>query len=279
MHKKDLIVGLKSLTSNISRSISGLRDYQWWLGQYAFAKYLIHYLENLNIPFDEKYDFWRIEDYLPELLVDAFEKLRTETDEATTKFREDYVAETGHEVPNITDIGTSNLLDQSSAIQTTLCFMLRDITGEKWVENKIDSYCRAQQHVLQQTFDKFLRRVYRTGLSKMIADTGSGMSGKFGETELRTFCTAGRIMFTFSRLIDKNKKSDYEKDGKQICNEHSVSFVAEEGDPLCLSAGVQSVYCDFRTSLDLIEDVIGGWSKDRKEQKKLIKANEKVSIF
>lgn len=74
------------------------------------------------------------------------------------------------------------------------------------------------------------------------------MSGKFGETELRTFITAGRIMFTFAR----RKKGE------------SVSFIGEEGDPLCLSAGLQSVQTDFRTALDIIEDVIKHWPQDQK---------------
>lgn len=270
MHKKELISGLIRFVGT---------DQCRWNGQKIFAKFLVQYLKNFYIPSDEKYDFWDIEPHLPELMVDAFEQLRTSTDKEIAVLRQKYEAETGHKVPNITDLGVSNLFDQSSAVQTTLGFMLKEITGRDWVEHKIDTYCNAQKYVLQQTFDKFLRLVYRRGLGEMTdkCDT-RGMSGKFGETEFRTFVMAGRIMFTFARRIDKRKDSCFKKDGELFCNEWSVSFVGEEGDPLCLSAGIQSVYADFRTSLDMIEDVVKHWPSDPKEQKKLYKGNAKVSI-
>lgn len=275
MHKRELIAKLISFAAAVPTRTSGPQ----WKGQVAFASFLVYYLKNLNIPSDEKYDFWSIEPYLPELMVDAFEQLRTSKDEQVAQFRKKYEEETGHEVPNITDLGASDILDQGSAVQTTLGFMLKDITGHDWVEHKIETYCNAQKYVLQQTFDKFLRLVYRRGLGEMIDKcTKKGMGGKFVGTELRTFVMAGRIMFTFAKRIDKSKESHYKDGDNVICNEHSVSFVGEDGDPLCLSAGIQSVYADFRTSLDMIEDVIKWWPQDAKEQKKMYKADAKVGM-
>lgn len=272
MHKKELIGNLRKFIETYNN-----KGESRWKGQYAFTSFLIYYFENLSIPHDEKYDHWRIEPYLPELMVDAFEQLRTGKDKET--FRKLYVAETGHEVPNITDLGKSNILYQSSAVQTTLGFMLKEVTGSAEIEHQIDTYCKAQYYVLQQTFDKFLRLVYRRGLYELIDKCNkSGMSGMFGKTELRTFMTAGRILFTFARRIDKNKGSYYKKGDELYCNERSVSFVGEDGDPLCLSAGLQSVFADFRTSLDLIEDVIKRWPADINKQKKLYKADNKVTI-
>lgn len=279
MHKKDLVKKLKSLVLKIKGSINGANNHQLWKGQLAFASFLISYLENLTIPHDEKYDHWRIEPYLPQILVDAFEQLRTGTDEETARFRKDYETETGHPVPNITDIGQSRELDRCLTIQSTLGFMFKELTGEAWVENKIDAYCNAQQYVLQHTFDKFLRMVFSRGLYEIVdKDSQRGMSGKFGETELRTYVCAGRVMFTFARLIDKDKEGYYKKDGELYSNEDSVSFVGEDSDPLCLSAGIQSIQANFRTSLDMIEDVIKNWPTDIKEQKKVYMANKSVSM-
>ena len=200
MHKKELIKGLRSKLLKIQGQINGHNDHWWSLGQKAFAEFFRNYLEKLSIPHDEKYDSWMIEHYLPELAVAAFEKLRTGTDEETVRFREQYESETGHEIPNITDLGESSILHQGSAVQTTLGFMLKDITGCDWLESKIDAYCNAQKYVLQQTADKFLRRVYWNGTYEMVDKCKSrGMSGKFGETELRTYICGGRIMFTFAR--------------------------------------------------------------------------------
>ena len=275
MHKRDLISGLKAFLLGSA----GRGDGPSWKGQRVFATFLISFLEKLSIPSDEKYDTWQIEVHLPQLMVDAFEQLRTGTDSETVSFREEYEADVGHEVPNITELGKSNIVDQALTVQTTLGYMLREATGLDWIEKEIDSYCNAQNHVLQQTFDKFLRLVYRRGLGDIINNTNaSGMSGKFGDTEFRTLVTAGRIMFTFARHIDKSKPSHYKKKGELYCNEWSVSFVGEDGDQLGLSAGIQSVYADLPLAMSIIEEVIKNWPSDTEEQKKVYKANRKVSM-
>ena len=90
-----------------------------------------------------------------------------------------------------------------------------------------------------------------------------------------------RAWTTFARR-EKGKTGVY-ANGKLVhtlpYQEDSVSFVGEDGDPLCLSAGLQSVQTDFRIALDMIEDVIKHWSSEKKEQKKLYKANTNVSIL
>ncbi|KKP97905.1 MAG: hypothetical protein UR99_C0005G0001 [Candidatus Moranbacteria bacterium GW2011_GWD2_36_12] len=71
-----------------------------WKGQRAFAEFLLDYLQNLSILHDEQYDFWRLEPHLPQLLVDAFEELRTGTSEATIKHRKAYEKDAEHPVRN-----------------------------------------------------------------------------------------------------------------------------------------------------------------------------------
>lgn len=256
MKKKELIKKLEAFACGEKAK---------WQGQRAFAGFLIEYLKRLSIPYDEKYDFWRIDDYLPKLLVDAFEQLRIGMDEITVRFRDLYQGETGCEVPNITDLGESHIIEQGSAVQTTLGFMIRDITGHEWLATKIDTYCNAQKYVLQQTFDKFARRVYRNGLYDIVME-GGGMSGKFGQTELRTFITGGRVIFTFARPQGKDKQ------------EFSVSFVGEDGDRHLLSAGLQSVYADFKTALDMIEDIITNYPADAEKLKKIFGRKKGVTL-
>lgn len=279
MHKKDLIKGLAKFVDTYEAvRQSGVR----WKGQRAFANFLIYYLGNLEIPHDEKYDFFNIEPHLPELMVDAFERLRLDADPVTANFRKEYEEETGHEVPNVTDLGASHILDQGSAVQTTLGFMLREITRLDWVASQIDAYCNAQKYVLKQTFDKFLRLVYRRGLYALTDECGCPMSGRFGETELRIGFCGGRIMFTFARRKE-GETIFYGQDGKVFhrlpYQEDSVSFVGDDSDPLCLSSGLQSVYADFRTALDLIEDVVKGWPHDANQQALIFKKNGNVSFI
>ena len=274
MHKRELIARLGSFAEPVWTT-----DMMRWKGQKSFAKYLIYYLTKLEIPSDEKYDFWRIEPYLPQILVDVFEELRTANDPRVVEFRKMYEDETGHEVPNIPDVGETRLLERGSAVQTTLGFMMREIFGGEWLEKEIEAYCNAELYVLQQTFDKFIRLVYRKGLYDFVDKSPKrGMSGKFGETELRTFIMAGRVMFTFARKIDKKRPGIFEKGGKIYSNENDISFVGEDGDSLGYSAGIQSLNTDFLTALDMMNDVIKGWPAEAGKQWKIHKGGN-VSIL
>ncbi len=270
MRKQELIDRLKMYLLNKGNE---------WRGQGSFTLFLIRYLENLRIAHDEKYDSWNIMPYLPEIMVAAFEQLRTGSDEETVRFRKMYEGEVGHDVPNITDIGESDMLNQGSAVQTTLGFMLTNVLEGDWIRGEIDAYCNAQKYVLQQTFDKFLRRVYYKGLYEIIDKCKqAGMSGEYGDTCFRTLVTGGRIMFSFTRKIDQKEGGvTVTKDGIEHA-EKSVSFVAEDGDPNAFSAGLQSIYCDLITAMSLIEDVINHWPLSPKEQKEAHKVNAKVSL-
>lgn len=231
----------------------------------AFLPYFAEYLERLKIPYDEKYDFWRIDDYMPEIIVAAFEQMRTGTDPLAQKYAARYKAQmSGEEVPNITDLGTTYGLEQVSAI-SSIASDIATLMAQPWLKDKIETYCFGQRTVLQQTFDKFSRRVYQRGLSKIVGSFGGrGMNGKFGKTELRKYDLAGRIMFTFAR-----KKGD---------EEVNVSFVGEDGDPLLLSAGEQSCNASFREALDMIEEVILRWPLEPLLQKKIFKGNSDVKL-
>lgn len=262
MHKKELIQALRAFINTWGNG-HGNRG---WKGQRPFARYLIHYLEDLTIPSDEEYDFWRIEDYLPQILVDAWDSFRTSSDHTAVVQRENYKEELEHEVPNITDLGASPLSDQTHAVQTILGFMIRDITDNQWIEGAIDEYVNAELHLLQQRFDKFLRKVYKNGMFKIIKECSMrGMSGTFGDTELRTYVIAGRTMLTFAR--------------KQEDEEISFSFVSDDVDPNGLSAGIQSVYADLLNCLGMIDDVINNWPSDPVEQERVFKTNEEVSLI
>ena len=250
--------------------IKGLRKYLIvgdirWKGQRSFAEFLIEYLMRLDLSYHEQYDFWHIDPYIPQIMLDAFEELRTGTDDWVVGHRKHYEKDAGHPVPNITDIGASNMFHQCSAIQTTLGFMLKEVMEDNYVELRVDAYCNAQDHVIQQYFDKFLREVYCKGLREIIEKSKvRGMEGRFGKTELRAFPLAGRLMFTFAR-----------KKGK---GEIRASFIMEDGDPQGYSGGLNSYNTNFIQCLDLISDVIRYWPATSKEQRTVFKSNPKVTL-
>ena len=234
-----------------------------WKGQRAFAAFLLEYLQKLSIPADEEYDFWQLDKYMPQLLVDAFEELRSGTSEYVLRHRKAYEEDAEHSVPDILNINGGNIFDRQGAIQTTLGFLMRDLTGNDYIEKAIDSYCRAQDYMLQATFDKFLRSVYRKGMFHLIEKSNlKGMNGKFGSVKVLTFSMCARTQIQFDHA-----------DGEQ-----SVSFMMEEDDPLAYSAGIQSVYTDVHTGCAMIEEVIKNWPAESELQQKMFTPNEKVTL-
>lgn len=236
-----------------------------WKGQEAFAVFLLEYLQNLSISSDEQYDFWQLDQFLPQLLTDAFEELRIGTDEYIAKHRDAYEKETEHCVPEIlnVNIGGSGVHHRQSAIQTTLGFLMKDLTGNEYLEGRIDAYCHVQDTMLQTVFDKFLRHVYRVGMFDLINECNfKGMNGKFGSVTVLTFSMCGRTQIQF----------DHE-DGKQ-----SVSFMTEEGDNLAYSAGLQSIYADVHTGCAMMEEVINNWPREEESQRQMFVSNENVTL-
>jgi hypothetical protein len=232
-------------------------------GEVAFAQFFHWWLGKLTIPSDEKYDFYQIEHYLPQLAVDAWEAMRTGTDEVTLLYRQRYEQSTSRSPVNLMELG-ENILEQVSGI-TVLRYVLSAIVDGDWIRDKVDAYCHAQSTALQGMFDKFLRLVYGQGLFEIIRDESErGMKGKFGSTELRTFVMAGRTMFTFARP---------KKKGTEV----SISFVAGDDDNLGLEAGIQSVEANLPTAFNMIEDVIARWPKTQEERIAIFKGNSKVA--
>lgn len=254
MKKKDLISKL--------RKHLAIGEFKW-KGQEVFAAFLLEYLQNLSIPADEKYDFWNLNHHIPQLLVDAFEELRIGTSEYALRYRKEYEQDTEHPVPEILNINGGNIYNRQSAIQTTLGFLMRDLIDDMHICHAIESYCYAQDHLLQTTFDKFLRHVYRGGMFDLIDKCElKGMNGKFGSVKVLTFSMCGRTQIQFDHA-----------DGEQ-----SVAFMMEEDDPLAYSAGIHSVHTDVHTGCAMIEEVIKNWPAESELQQQMFAANGKVTL-
>ena len=252
-----------------------------WKGQKTLMRFFAGWLDRLEVAQDAKYDFWQIDSYVPQLIVDALDDLRNGTDEFCAGFRTTYVAETGHDVPDVTDLGASDLLDQTMLVQT-VGFSLRDGMGLDHIERSFDAYANAQRYVLQHTFDKFVRLVYRQGLCELIdASRHRGMSGRFGKTDLRSFVMAGRVMLTFARRR-RGVTTVSDATGAERLRlpyvETSVSFVAEQDDKNGLSAGIQSTQATLIEAMTMIDDVINHWPTSKMERSKIYRHSKDVCI-
>lgn len=257
MKKSDLVVALRNFTE-MKRGTC--------IGQNTLAYFLAHWFDRLEIPADTEYDFWQIDNRIAQLLVSAIEELRTSEALSTRGLRERYELETGHLIPDPMDI-TGNGVDQVLFVQS-LISLFEDVTGHNWISKQIDEVFNAQRHLLMQRVYVFVDKVYTKGLAKFIQDTQErGMSGKVGETTIRTYYLAGRQLITFARPnADEGKP------------EHSLTLISGEDDPLALGIGIQSVFTHLETALAMLDDVITNWPDEREQAWMLLSPDDKIGI-
>lgn len=257
MKKSELVSALRSY---VERQQGRAR------GQNTLAAYFAQYFDKLDIPADTRFDHWEIDNRIAQLLVAAIEEFRTSQAIPIRGIREIYEMEVGHPMPDLTDI-TGDGLEQALTVQM-LGFLFTDVTGQEWVSSQIDQVFNAQRYLLMQRVYVFVAKVYTKGLAKFIDDTQErGMSGEFGETTVRTYYIAGRQMITFAR---PNAVEGYE--------EHSLSLLCEEGDPLAMGIGSQSIFTDFDTALAMIDDVIINWPDDLEQAWMMVAPDDNVRI-
>ena len=251
MKKAELITALTRYARSAQATATGK----------TFARFLAGYFGRLEIPADARYDHWQIEPHIPQLLLGAVETFRVSDDSEIATLRQHCEDRMGEPFPNLMRLGSSNSLSQALTTQS-ITSMMEDVVGAA-LGTEVGVVLGAERLLLQQRFHLFLHHVYHGGLYEVIeACPQVGMSGQFGPTELRSFATAGRLMFTFVRKDDGD----------------DVSFVCEEGDPLGLGGGLQSVNTDLVTAMAMIDDVVNGWPTTTEMQFAAFVGDEHVMI-
>ncbi len=254
MHKQELVDRLAKFAEAKHRVCPAVTY------QVTFARFLIHYFTELEIPHDKMYDFYRIEQDLVEILIDAFEKLRTSNEPQIAQYRRACEKATGRKLVELMNIGASDGLERVVHIDE-ISELIEKVTGSKNISRHFKKYCDAQRTVVQQTFDRFLRQVARQGMREMVEkSTSAVMAGQFGDTRLEIVTGLGAIQFVFAR------------------ENAMVGFTGDSDDPLCLGVNFQFAYTDMHTALDMVEDVIKRWPATTPERKKVFK-DDKQRVF
>lgn len=106
---------------------------------------------------------------------------------------------------------------------------------------------------LEALVDKFEKSIGVSLWEQVNKCKHSGMSGVFGKTELRTFATAGRIMFSFWSGTDQ------------------ITFVGDESD--YTRTGLQSMNCSVDMAKFIVQEVIDNWEASKLQE------NDKISIL
>jgi hypothetical protein len=255
MKKAELVAALVAYADHDRRQMRG---------QAELARYLAYWFNELKIRHNERYDFWQIEHYLPQLLLRALDDLHGSDEQGIVQQREVYEQELGP-FPNLTKVGVGDMFEQAMVIRS-VGQLIADITDLPYLKDAIDTLFNAERHLIEQGFYRFLSRVYSQGLVAVIDGSSQrGMSGQFGQTTLRSYVMAGRLMLTFAR-------------GDSEHGEQDITFVCEEGDELGLASGMQSCYADVFTALAMFDDVISGWPSDPEAQIERFTARQSVTM-
>lgn len=226
-------------------------------GQRQLATHYIHYFRKTDIAADTKYDFWDLEAYLPQLILDGFMDLLVSDDPVTATIREQLEGDDHLMLGDPSRIGAIPSMDQVIWVQS-IVGMLDGAGVHEATRNKVEALFMAEIRMVELAFRRFVRDVFASGLFEVInGGTTSGMSGTFQDrgdtpTTLRTLMTAGRTMFTFACGVGSH--------------EETITFVGTEDDPLLLGAGLQSVQTDLATALKMFDTVRTCWPADSQAQ-------------
>lgn len=226
-------------------------------GQQPLAAHYINYFRKTDIAADRKYDFWDMEAYLPQLMLDGFMDLLNSEDRVTAHIREQLEEQTSLVLGDPSRIGAIPATDQVLWVQS-IDGILRGAGVHEVTCSKVEMLFMAEVRMVELAFRRFVQDVFSSGLFELInGGITSGMSGTFQDqgdtpTTLRTFMTAGRIMFTFACGVGSH--------------EESITFVGTEDDPLLLGAGLQSVQTDLVTALKMFDTVSTCWPADSEAQ-------------
>jgi len=257
MKKADLVDALERYAHNGKSTMKG---------QGTLALYLANYFDALEIPADQEYSFWRIDEHLPELLIGAMDLLCTSEDDHIKSFRLVYERETERPFPtDMIHAQQGNGIPQIM-VASKIKDIAENVTGNPYIGRKVEELFGAEMQLLHLEFHQFINHVYRRGLYERIDKCRKrGMSGVFGQTKLLSFVTAGRIMLTFGRTQEDLSPS--------------VSFLCEDGDPLGIGAGCQSLYADLRTAIDMLKEVEANWPISKRAQWRVFRPDTEVGLF
>lgn len=262
-------------------------DYRDSRGELLLIDAIAKYFEDHTEIIDKEMGLNWLAD-LHKYLVEAFEEFRT--DAKHQALRETYRAQTQHDIPDLLDVRCGHARIH---VMYDLLKFLPDITGRcggEWLERDLKTYFGAQDEVIEHSWRRFVRLCYRPIAHRIKEERHRGNSGLFGRTTLRSYVLAGRIMFTFARsskrpdltLLDditgildgtnasaENKLAaieaimmtrtavDSDPDAMQI------SFVGDDSDMSGNRSGMNVPDADYRSCVDMIEDVIAHWNPDK----------------
>lgn len=195
------------------------------------TKVLADHTESLHFPYSES-DWWRIEDHICGIVGHALNKLL--------------------EVAN---------LEQLEVMLPTAIY---DATKSQRMCDDVRRIVGSSRAYINTEFLQFAEEVYdRGGLyAKLDECKQRGMTGVFGDTTLRSYVLAGRVMLTFVRTTNNG-------------GELLASFICNDGDPHGVSGGITALYAEPWDVVQMLREVRDNWA----EQAQNYTGSESVSLI
>lgn len=245
--KKNFIAALRRFTevggSQLYDPVYKRTGYSEYRGERTLAKGIAAYLDDPKIPGDTIN--WHRD--LCEHLVDAFVEFRIH--KKWESLRGAYLLEANEEIPDLVEVhigGLHRLLMVNQLAR--LCTVL---SGELWLQDKLEAHFHAQQHCIDQAWERFVRVGYRELMPRIKEESHRGNKGEFGSTTLMTYCMAGRCMFTFLRGEDGGP---------------TMTYVADDSDMWGVRSGSNATATPYAECVSMINEVTDNW--DMKKMKK-----------
>src|ERR1700751_795786 len=212
------------------------KGYRAHRGEQALALGIAKYLDEPDVPGDTIGINWYHD--LHSRLVDGLVEFRVHA--KWEALRKAYEAETGgHEIPDLVDVHVGGL--HRLLVVNQLAYLAPVLSGEEWLQSKLEAYFNAQQACIDQAWEGFVRVGYRQLMPRIKKEGHRGNKGTFRATTLMTYAIAGRVMFTFQR--DKS----------------SVTYVADDSDMHGERSGPNGTATPYVECVSMINEVSDNW--------------------
>lgn len=219
-------------------------------------------------------------------LVDAFEEFRTHPKHQV--LRETYKSQMGgvwpEGIPDLLDVRGSFGWQHVTRDLVELLPLIAGRCGGAWLKRDLDGYFHAEAEVINHAWRRFIRCCYRPFAPQLKQVQHRGNSGLFGRTTLRSYGTAGRVMFTFARteapsdvlakvtelvntegVTAENKVAALEALLMIVPSPDSgpdaqqITFVADDSDLYGFRSGMNFPDVGYAKCVEMINDVIDHW--------------------
>ena len=255
---KELVDVLESLVGNVR--IFHLRRGHEILSliSYTHRKYLAEYFKKLPV---NSFDSPQLENYLPQIIANAFRDLCSGSDELSVSAREYFQKD---EVLDPTKLTEYHRPERWNVVHEITGFF-RDIFDDEKLAQTIRTELDAESIALGLKFEDFLHRVYARGMRPLLDGA-------------REHYTAGNFAGTIleSTNFRDNRSLLFIRPKENLAVSFGLDRDHDEGD--YFSHSFKATNTDLKTCLGMIDDVLVNWPEDEVLRRKIFRGVKKSSF-